>query len=164
LTGDAAKEWIKAQEEAENSKLKAQNEKEELKKLIAEKLQEKVGRIGMFLERAKTAGNAKIVVEVIGDIGIEGLRVLADKIREKADSSVIILCARTDDKVSFVVAISEDLIRKGASANLLAKELAGSIDGSGGGKDNFAQGGGKAPAKLDNALEQITVMIRGKLK
>ncbi|MDD3906003.1 MAG: alanine--tRNA ligase [Candidatus Omnitrophica bacterium] len=164
LTGAAAVEWIAKQEEAKELKLKAQKEKDEGRKRMGAVLQENAARIDSFLAGAKTVGQIKIIAETIDGINIEGLRSLSDRIKSKEASSVIILAAKDSARVSFIVAVGEALAGKSLSAGDLAKEFAAMIDGSGGGKPLFAQGGGKAPEKLSGALKAITEVIAKRLK
>jgi len=56
------------------------------------------------------------------------------------------------DKVSFVAAVSEDLIKKGLKAGDWVKEAAKITGGGGGGRPNLAQAGGKDASKVDDAL------------
>jgi len=163
VTGEAAKKWLEKQSETQNSKLKAQKEKEEEKKVMGSKLQEQIKKIEDFIVRAKTVGGVKIIVETIDGINIEGLRALSDRIKAKEKSAIIILATKTEGKVSFIASITEDIAKKGISAGELAKELASLIGGSGGGKPNFAQGGGKDASKLEGALKDIVESIAKKL-
>ncbi len=164
LTGAAAQKWIAARQEAEKAKVKAGAAKEELKKMMASKLEDEIAKIDSFIGRAKAAGGAKVVFEHIDGIGIEGLRALVDKIKEKEKSAVILLSTKGEDKVSFVVSVADAFVKMGLSANALAKEAALSIDGSGGGKDTFAQGGGKTASKLEGALEKALQTIKERLQ
>lgn len=164
LTGASAVEWIAKQEEAKELKLKAQKEKDEGRRRMGAVLQENAARIDSFLAGAKTVGQIKIIIETIDGINIEGLRSLSDRIKSKEASSVIILAAKDSARVSFIVAVGEGLAGKSLSAGDLAKEFAAMIDGSGGGKPLFAQGGGKAPEKLPGALKAITEVIAKRLK
>jgi alanyl-tRNA synthetase len=68
-----------------------------------------------------------------------------------------------DDKASFIVSITEDLAGKGLNAGSIAREMARLIDGSGGGKPGFAQGGGRSPDKLKDALCKIKRDLGGKI-
>ena len=61
------------------------------------------------------------------------------------------------------MAVTEDLVKKDVRAGDLAKELARLLNGSGGGKPDFAQGGGKDTAGLDGALEKISGLIKERL-
>ena len=62
-----------------------------------------------------------------------------------------------------MVSLTDDLVKKGMKAGDLAKELAKLLNGSGGGKPDFAQGGGKDPKGLVKALEKIGAIIKEKL-
>ena len=88
---------------------------------------------------------------------------MSDKIREKAKSAVAILATKVKDKVSFIISITDDLVKRGLSAGDLAKEMAKSVDGSGGGKPAFAQGGGRSVEKLEEAFGKIEAILKEKL-
>ena len=163
LTGEAAREWVREQELAQSSKLETEREKEEKEKYFKKRLNEEIEKIDVFLEKAKAISGAKVVCEKITEMNVEGLRSLSDKIREKAKSAVVILVTQAEDKVSFIISITDDLVKRGLSAGDLAKEMARSVDGSGGGKPAFAQGGGKSPEKLEEALEKIYVELSKKI-
>ena len=154
---------MKKREEDEGRKAKLESEKDAAKKTAAARLSDELIAIDSLIAKGKTLGQTKVVAEVVGDLDIAGLRILSDRIRQKEKSAVIILAVKDEEKVSFIVAVTEDLVKKNISASGLAKELAGVIDGSGGGKPTFAQGGGKSPAKLEDALIKITETIRGKI-
>ena len=162
-TGEAAKIWIEEQKNAEGLKLKAQGEKEEKKKLLGKRLNEEIAKLDLLIAKGKTAGGSKIITDIIEGIDIEGLRTLSDKIRLKEKSAVIILATKADDKVSFITVVTEDLVKKNIRAGDTAKELAKLLNGSGGGKPDFAQGGGKDVSGLAGALEKIGNVIKEKI-
>jgi alanyl-tRNA synthetase len=164
LTGDAATAWVKEQKESEDRKLKAGSRKDEEKKRLDARLKEEIAKVDAFVAKAKNFGSSKIIAEIIDDINIEGLRVLSDKIKEKAVSAAVILATKGEGKVSFITSITDDLAKKGLNAGSLAKEMAVLIDGSGGGKPGFAQGGGKSPKKLEEALRKIIGLIANRLR
>jgi alanyl-tRNA synthetase len=64
------------------------------------------------------------------------------------------LAAVTGDRITFVAAVSDDLISKGLKAGDWIRETAKIAGGGGGGKPNMAQAGGKDPTKLSEALEK----------
>ncbi len=163
LTGSAAEAWVEKQKDLEDLKLKAQSEKEEKKKILNKRLNEEIARIDSLIAKGKTVGNTKVIIDVIEDIDIDGLRTISDKIRLKEKSAVIILATKSDDRVSFITVITEDLVKKNIRADDLAKELARLLNGSGGGRPDFAQGGGKDAAGLSSALEKIGNVIKEKL-
>ena len=96
-------------------------------------------------------------------MNIENLRILSDKIKEKEKSVGIVLATKGGGKASFIVSLTEDLVKKGLNAGNLAKDMAMLIEGSGGGKPNFAQGGGKQPEKLEMALVKIREDLKARL-
>ncbi|MCX5678517.1 MAG: alanine--tRNA ligase [Candidatus Omnitrophica bacterium] len=164
LTGEAASKWLEKREKARADKLKLEAGKEELKKLALKKLEEEIRKIDLFISRARMAGDSKVITENIDGMSIEGLRALADNIRSRALSAAVVLSARGEEKVSFVISVTDDLVKRGVSASAFAKEIAKSIEGSGGGKDGFAQGGGKVSGKLDEAIDKAFNRIKEILK
>ncbi|MDP3804886.1 MAG: DHHA1 domain-containing protein, partial [Candidatus Omnitrophota bacterium] len=163
LTGVGAEQWIADRKEADLRRQKAESAKEEEKRVIDKRIKEEVEKIDALIAKARVFGSVKMIAEIVKNMNMEGLRVLSDKIRGKERSAIAILATVADDKASFIVSVTEDLVRKDIRAGDLAKELAGLIDGSGGGKPNFAQGGGKSPAKLESSLEKIVEIIAKKL-
>ena len=87
---------------------------------------------------------------------IELLAALPGGARCEADgrcgSGILALGTAKDDKVSLIVMVSKDLVPKFHAGNLI-KEMATVLGGTGGGKPDMAQAGGKDPGKLDAALE-----------
>ena len=164
LTGATARAWVEAQKKALDAKSKSDAEKETLKKAMEKRVEEEAANMDLFIGRARTLSGAKAIIENLKDISVEGLRVLADRIRQKSPSTVAVLATAADGKVSFVVSATDDLVKKGVSANILAKEMAKCVDGSGGGRDTFAQGGGKAPAGFDNAVNKVLEILKEKLR
>ena len=68
------------------------------------------------------------------------------------------------EKPSIICAVTEDLIQKhGINAGEIVRTAAAIIEGSGGGRPNLAQAGGKNPAKISEALARIMQLIEEKL-
>ncbi len=91
---------------------------------------------------------------VIDNSNADTLRLLADEFRNKYHSGVVALGSRYEDRVIIIVAITEDLVRRGLHAGTLAKEIAKEVGGSGGGKPNLAQAGGKDYKALPGAIKR----------
>jgi alanyl-tRNA synthetase len=66
-----------------------------------------------------------------------------------------VLGAVTEDKVNLVAAVTPDWVAKGYHAGKLIKETAAIVGGSGGGRPDMAQAGGKDASKLQDALNQV---------
>ncbi|HVP36888.1 MAG TPA: alanine--tRNA ligase [Terriglobales bacterium] len=94
----------------------------------------------------------------------ESLLGLADALRENLKSSVGVFAAISDGKLSFVVSVTDDLIKKGIKAGEIVKEVAKLTGGSGGGKPHLAQAGGKDITKLDFALAKVPEIIKKMIK
>ena len=75
-----------------------------------------------------------------------------DVIRKKRPDAAILLGGVSGDKVSFVAAVPEAMIKKGLKAGDWVREVAKVAGGGGGGRPDMAQAGGKDPAKIDEAL------------
>jgi alanyl-tRNA synthetase len=87
------------------------------------------------------------------------LRDFGDKLRDKLGSGILALGSVKDEKVSLIVMVSKDLTNR-FHAGQIIKEMAGILGGTGGGKPELAQSGGKDPAKLDAALEALYTIIK----
>ena len=79
------------------------------------------------------------------------LRDMADTLRSKMGSGVVVIGTRSDGNVSLVAAVSKDLTAR-VKAGDLVKKLSAIVGGGGGGRPDFAQAGGKDPEKLPDAL------------
>ena len=94
----------------------------------------------------------------------ESLRSMADVIREKMGSGVILLAAEVGGKANFVVMASEDAIRRGAHAGKLISDVARIAGGGGGGRPEMAQAGGKKPEKIGEALSAAKTVLSEQVK
>ncbi len=92
---------------------------------------------------------------------VDSLRRLADEVRDRLDSGVGVLGAVIEKKAMLIVTVSKDLVDgRGLKAQAIIKEIAGIVDGGGGGKPEMAQAGGKRWEKLDSALGAAEKVIR----
>jgi alanyl-tRNA synthetase len=108
---------------------------------------------GRLLESASLLGPGKLVVGEISGVSSEQLLSAIDSLKKKAGSYAVLLGSAEDGKVSFVAAVSDDLIKQGLKAGDWIKETAKAAGGGGGGRPQMAQGSGKNPEKLAEALE-----------
>ncbi len=104
----------------------------------------------------------KLLVRRADDISGGDLRNLADELRSKLKSGVVVLGSATDGKVTLLTAVTKDLIDR-VPANSLIQKLAPIVGGKGGGKPDLAQAGGKDPDKLDDALGSAPDALRAML-
>jgi alanyl-tRNA synthetase len=90
------------------------------------------------------------------------LRDMADTLRSKLGSGVVVIGTRGDGNVSLVAAVSKDLTGR-VKAGELVKKLSAIVGGGGGGRADFAQAGGKDPEKLPQALASVEAAVREQL-
>jgi alanyl-tRNA synthetase len=81
-----------------------------------------------------------------------------DSVRERLASGIICLGSVVDGKVALVSSVTKDLIPR-FHAGKLIQAVAKSVGGSGGGKPDLAQAGGKLPEKLNEALEMVYRLV-----
>lgn len=62
-----------------------------------------------------------------------------------------------------ITSVTDDLVKRGISANDIVKKIAPTIGGSGGGRPTMAQAGGKDATKLDEALQQVKPYLEERL-
>ena len=107
---------------------------------------------------AKTIAGIQVHVQRTDGLDVNGMRALADQLRDKLKSGVVALGAANDGKVSLLVVVTKDLITRLKAGDLI-KEMAAEVGGTGGGRPEMAQAGGKDPAKLDVALEKVFGLV-----
>jgi len=90
----------------------------------------------------------------------EELRALSDEIMAQLSTGIVVLAARNDDKCQLLVRVSEDLVSKGTKALDIINVLAPIVEGTGGGRPNSAQAGGKAPHKIPEALNRAKELFK----
>ncbi len=90
---------------------------------------------------------------------LEILREMADFIRDKLKSVIVVLGTVYEDRPVFLAAVTSDLVARGYDAGKIVKEVAKVAGGGGGGKPNLAQAGGKDKDKLDEALRLAKNLI-----
>jgi len=101
---------------------------------------------------ADLLAKGNVIVAPIDGASDDQLRVLIDSIKKRSPSFAALLGATDGSKVSFVAAVSDDLIARGLKAGDWVREAAKVAGGGGGGRPQMAQAGGKDPAKLAEAL------------
>lgn len=115
-----------------------------------------------LLESAITLGSAKVLAARLDGVDPKSLRDTMDQLRNKLGSSVVVLSAVADGKVSLVVGVSADLTGKVKAGELVAF-LAQQVGGKGGGRPDMAQAGGSDAAQLPAALASVQGFVRERI-
>ena len=108
-------------------------------------------RLADEVQAAPEVAGVKVLARRIEGAGPQEMRELADGLRRKLGSGVVVLGRAEGGKASLLVAVTDDL--KGRlPAGDLVRALGAIIGGGGGGRPDMAEAGGKETAKLDEAL------------
>ena len=75
--------------------------------------------------------------------------------RDLLKSGLVVVTCQEEDKISYYVALTKDVIERGYQAGNLIKVMNQVCDGRGGGKPDFAQGGTKQTSRLNDIIEAI---------
>ncbi|MDR3704009.1 MAG: alanine--tRNA ligase [Candidatus Sulfopaludibacter sp.] len=129
-----------------------------------EQLKEKLAQAasGGLEAQARTIRDSKVLVARADGMDRQQMRSLADSLRNKWKTAVVVLASADDGAVSIVSAVTKDLTGK-VHAGKLAGALAQAVGGKGGGRPDMAEGGGKDAAALPAALENTWREIESKL-
>lgn len=136
----------------------------ELKQLQRENesLSAKLGNIeaSNLTDKAVEVNGVKVLSAKIIGTDMNNLRNMADDLKQKLGSAIIVLGSVQEDKVNLIAAVTPDLIEKGYHAGKVIKEVATRCGGGGGGRPDMAQAGGKDPNKLDQALQFVEEWVK----
>jgi len=119
-------------------------------------------RAGAIEESARTLKGVKVLAAEAPGLDRGQLRTLADSLRNKWKTAVVVLASSEDSNVSIVTAVTKDLTAK-VHAGKLAGTVAQAVGGKGGGRPDMAEAGGKDPARLAQALEDVYAAVEGML-
>jgi alanyl-tRNA synthetase len=112
--------------------------------------------------KARQKNGATYLITKVEDLDRQQMRTLADSLRNKWKSAVVVLASTEDSSVSIVAAVTKDLTQR-IQAGKLVGTLAQAVGGKGGGRPDMAEGGGKDPAALHQALIALTTEVESKL-
>jgi len=124
----------------------------DLKKELAE------FRDGDLSDQIRDVDGIKVLSQRTENLSPEELREYADRLRDRVGSGVVVIGSENKGKVSLIAMVTKDLTKKIHAGNLI-KEIARMTGGSGGGRPDMAQAGGKDASKLDEALKRVFDII-----
>jgi len=111
--------------------------------------------------KAETIGSVRAVVTQVDGADPKELRNLVDELRAKLGSGLVLLAARADGRVTLAAGVTQDLATTFHAGQLIGA-VSGVVGGKGGGRPDFAQGGGPDVAKVDAAFEKFRELVREK--
>ncbi|GAK06376.1 LOW QUALITY PROTEIN: alanyl-tRNA synthetase [Geomicrobium sp. JCM 19038] len=127
-----------------------------------ESLTDKLGNMDALkiLDDKQDVDGVPVVAAIVEDRDMDALRSIADELKQKLDSGIVVLGTSKNGKVNLVTTVSKDLIQAGYKAGEIVKETAKLCGGGGGGRPDMAQAGGKNPEKLQSAIEAVPSIVR----
>jgi len=117
---------------------------------------------GDLLNQAKKVGDIDVLAAIIKDTDSKNLRSLVDNLKSKFEKAVIVLAAVNNNKISLVAGVTKNCTKHLHAGNLI-KLLSEHLDGRGGGRPDFASGGGQNVEKLDGALKGVINWVQSNL-
>ena len=88
------------------------------------------------------------------------MREMGDFLKNKLSSAVVVLAAVVDGSPILIGMVTPDLVARGLNAGNIVRDTAKVIGGGGGGRPEMAQAGGRNAAKLDEALNGVSQLVR----
>jgi alanyl-tRNA synthetase len=178
VTGAGAVAWAQHQRDGFARLLEALHVNDDQAAEAVGRLQSEVKRLSRDVTQLRTklamgggaAADGDDTVEVAGirlarrrvaDLDKDALRSLADSLKGRIKSGVVVLASAADGKVQIVVAVTPDLTGR-IKAGQIVKEIAPIVGGGGGGRADFAEAGGRQPERIDEML-QATEAVVGRL-
>ncbi len=110
------------------------------------------------LSELREVSGLRLLVRRIDGLDLKDLRTAADALKDKIRSGVVVLASVHQEKVGLIAVVTKDLTSR-VHAGTLIRTLSAKIGGSGGGRPDMAQGGGKEIAALDGALAEIPSLL-----
>jgi alanyl-tRNA synthetase len=140
----------------------AESEKKLRKELEAQQMKRAASQASDLAREAREVKGVRVVSARVEVTDRSAMRQMVDDLRAKLQSGVIVLGSVSDGKVSLVAAVTKDLTNK-LDAGKIVKQAAAYVEGSGGGRKDLAEAGGKNPAKLDESLQAVPAIIEAML-
>jgi alanyl-tRNA synthetase len=111
-----------------------------------------------LLEEAKTIKDVRVLAAKVSGFDRDALRQMIDTLRQKLGSGVVVLFSVEDGKVALITGVTKDLTSR-LHAGKIVQELAKKVGGSGGGRPDLAEAGGKDTSAVESALSTVYPLI-----
>jgi alanyl-tRNA synthetase len=142
-------------------------QEDELKKLRREldeaRMKSAASRVSAATDQAVDVAGIKVLTQRVDSLDRGQMRTLVDNLRNKLGSGVVVLGgAQEEGKVALIVGVTKDLTGK-VQAGKIVGQIAKLVGGSGGGRPDMAEAGGKDAAQLDAALQSAPQVVQSLL-
>jgi len=113
-----------------------------------------------FISKAEDIKGGKLFITEMEAYPMNLVKLGSEILSAKLGESIVILASVDEDKINYVVKVSDSYVKKGINAGQIVGKLAAATGGKGGGRPQFAQGAGKDKTKLRNILEELEKEIK----
>ncbi len=141
----------------------SQEVKDVKKKLEALNAKMASGKLDDVLKNKVEIGGITVVCGRVDGLAAGDLRTLGDSLKDKIGCGIAVLASHSEDKIAFLATATKDAVAKGVHAGMVIKQITQIAGGSGGGKPDMAQGGGKDESKISEALSKVNSIIEAQL-
>lgn len=114
-------------------------------------------------DQVRVVAGVKVLAQRVENLDRSQMRVLVDNLRQKLGSGVVVLGSAADGKVALIVGVTKDLAERVPAGKVIGP-VAKKVGGTGGGRPDLAEAGGKDPAALDAALAEVYSVVESLLK
>jgi alanyl-tRNA synthetase len=144
-----------------------EDREEEIKRLRKEleqaRMKSAAAATASVAEQIREVKGVKVLAHRVDNLERPQLRTLIDNLRNKLGSGIVVLGSVADGNVALAVGVTKDLTSR-VQAGKIIQPLAKKVGGSGGGRPDMAEAGGKTPEMLDEALAATYGVVEGLLK
>ncbi len=113
-----------------------------------------------FISKAQDINGGKLFISEIEAFPTNLVKLGSEILSSKLGESIVVLASVDEDKITYIVKVSDSFIKKGINAGQIVNTLAQATGGKGGGRPNFAQGAGKDKTNLRTALADLEKQIK----
>ncbi len=109
---------------------------------------------------AREVAGVRVLSARVDGTDAKSLRGMVDELRSRLGSAIVLLAAEEGGKVSLALGVTPDLVARFPAGDLV-REISQVVGGKGGGRPDFAQGGGSDPSRLDDAFRRLDALVGG---
>ena len=137
--------------------------KENEKKI--EQLEAKIamGKLDDILKNKTVIGSAEVIAAAVENSGADEIRSIAEKVKSENENAVVLLIAKSAEKITLCAAAGKSAIAAGIKAGEIVSGAAKLLGGNGGGRPDIAMAGGKDASKVDEALAFAVEFVKEKI-
>nr|MDP9264427.1 DHHA1 domain-containing protein [Acidobacteriota bacterium] len=155
------------QSPAEVLKLELEKKEAEIRRLTKEldraRMKSASASVSASEDQVRVVSGVKVLAQRVENLDRTQMRVLVDNLRQKLGSGVVVLGSAADGKVSLIVGVTKDLAERVPAGKVIGP-VAKRVGGSGGGRPDLAEAGGKDPEALDAALAEVYAVVESLLR